>query len=234
MASAAEVRRAIGRLRSEFADSTLLGGLYGIRRGDSKTEGMWRVWRRKQIIVPGRGVHRAALEWFFQDEGLLPLKWAAARMGTTADGLTKLLEEMLEKGLLSRDPRVTDQLVDERVVRDLTRHLPSLGDRIFGDHDDMCRWIRRAAKQDLGIKALPALRSVPAKALGATDFASDFDCITFEPIGLRHQVWLDFGKPINLSPDVCGIHTYAEHPQLLSPFVMAGEAPTIPSALSGH
>jgi hypothetical protein len=234
MTSAAEVRKAIARLQSETADGILLEGLYGIRLGDAKTEGMWRVWRRKRILVPGGGVHRAALEWFFQDEGVLPLKWAAARVGTTVNGMTLLLDKMLERGFLSRDPRVTDQLVDERVVRELTRHLPSLQDRIFGDHDDMCRSIQRAAKQDLGVRTLPALRSVSAKALGQKDFASDFDCITFEPIGLRYQVWLDFGKPINLSPDVCGIHTYAMHPRLLRPFVMAGEAPVIPPALGGN
>lgn len=182
--------------------------------------------------MPGGGVHRAALEWFFQDEGVLPLKWAAARVGTTVDGLTLLLNRMLERGFLARDPRVTDQLVDERVVRDLTRHLRLLQDRTFGDHDDMCRWIQRAAKQDLGIRNLPELRSVSAEGLGQKEFASEFDCITFEPIGLRHQVWLDFGKPINLAPDVCGIHTYARHPRLLRPFVMAGEAPEIPPALA--
>jgi hypothetical protein len=77
------------------------------------------------------------------------------------------------------------------------------------------------------------LRSAAARYTGQNDFASDFDCITFEPIGLRHQVWLDFGKPINLSPDVCGIHTYARHSRLLRPFLMAGEEPAVPQGPGG-
>jgi hypothetical protein len=235
MASAAEVKTAIRRLESVAVDDAILEGLYGIRLPEGKTEAMWRAWRRGPIIEESTGkVRRAALEWFFQDESVLPLKWAAARIGTTSEGLTKLLQRLTQKGILVREVQPSPLLVEEKAIRDFARYFTSLKDRLFYDHSDFCRSVRAAAKSDLGLERLPRLASASAVALGEKDFAYEFDCITYEPIGLRHQVWLDFGKPMNLRPDVCGIHTYAAHRRALDPYLMGGERPTVPPSLGIH
>jgi hypothetical protein len=113
MASAAEVKTAIRRLESVAVDDAILEGLYGIRLPEGKTEAMWRAWRRGPIIEESTGkVRRAALEWFFQDESVLPLKWAAARIGTTSEGLTKLLQRLTQKGILVREVQPSPLLVE--------------------------------------------------------------------------------------------------------------------------
>ena len=42
-------------------------------------------------------------------------------------------------------------------------------------------------------------------------FASDFDCVTLAPVSGKHQIWLDFHKPLDLPPDRCSKLFYVEN-----------------------
>jgi hypothetical protein len=54
------------------------------------------------------------------------------------------------------------------------------------------------------------------------DFAYHFDCITFEPIGIRLSVALNFGKPMYLEPDMCGTTFYRKNRKSLGRYLLGG------------
>ncbi len=56
-------------------------------------------------------------------------------------------------------------------------------------------------------------------------FASNFDCITLNPVSGKHQVWLDFRKPLNLGPDRCSNLFYVENRDALRPYCAGTQEP---------
>src|ERR1700754_2050756 len=74
----------IGQLRNDWIDEPTLGALYGL----SLTDDVWqrelprwsRLRRPSQPVARGNEVSRFALERFFLDEKLLPMRWAAAKL----------------------------------------------------------------------------------------------------------------------------------------------------------
>ena len=49
-------------------------------------------------------------------------------------------------------------------------------------------------------------------------YAKEFDCLTLVPLSGKHQMWLDFRKPLYLGPDRCSKLIYIENHDLLRPF----------------
>jgi hypothetical protein len=111
--------------------------------------------------------------------------------------------------------------VHEYVVHDIPTSLEP--NRIFGDHDDLCTRVH-AALRARGCTP-EELRCATAPHYGTSEFAFEFDAITFRPLSLKYQVWLDFLKPINLRPDACGRDVFEANESLLSSYEFGREAP---------
>jgi hypothetical protein len=150
------------------------------------------------------GTDRVLLEIFLQRQRMLPLKWMGARLGMNEQSAREILRA-LQAGVLPIVYEYFDkQLVLESFKDDLLQSLKSLRFRTFGSHSDFCRRLHEAVAQELGV-AVQALMCHTSQELGEGNvlYAHDFDCITFEPLSVKHSAWLNFGKPLSLPPDRC-------------------------------
>lgn len=227
-----EHSRRFTALQTEWCDFQLLRELYGIELPDEQLFGRFRAWgrrlRRKKEVEKGQLVNRHALETYFQFDGTLPIKWAAVRLGMDADSFNQVLDALEDRGdIILNRADYSPQIIDEKLVREIYRLFPTLSGTVFGDHTIYCGDLHDAIREDLKIE-VRGLRCVTAQLLNEDDFAHDFDAITLEPVGLRYQVWLEVGKPINLRPDACSWKFYAKNRAALERHVLAGAEPGIP------
>jgi len=211
--------------------------LYGISRDDEALWGGFRAWpntlRRPREVIRPDEINRHFFETFLQQSGLLPLKWAAARLGMQDDSFNELFEALRAKGRISEpDVFFTAQTVRESFIRSIHQIFPDLKHRVFGDYNSFCLSLHRAIKKNLKIR-VKGLFCVTSRALKEEpmDFAYEFDCLNGEPVGLRYQVWLDTKKPINLRPDVCSTKLYYEHEEELKHMLFSTQKPDIPQKL---
>lgn len=147
------------------------------------------------------GVDRVLIELFFQQQKMLSHKWMAARLGMTEKSLREVLLKQQDVPL----PVIYEyfeQLILESFKDDLLRAMKSLRFRTFGSHSDFCLRLHSAIEQEIGLKVEP-LMCATSQSLGESPilYANDFDCITFEPLSVKHSIWLNFGKPMSLPPD---------------------------------
>lgn len=222
------------QLKERLCPLDLLVAHHGMRLADGRLLGAWRAWaarRRKPVQVQvGERYDRHALESFLQEEELLPVKWAAARLGMTRASFEAVLAILQERGRLPALRDLGEDVVDERLVKNFHTLFPALRSTLFANHTAYCTSVHEAVRDDLGHAVTP-LRCRTAEALGEDDFADDFDAITDWPMGLRYQVWLETAKPMNLRPDACTTLLYARAAEELRPLVMSGEAPEYPPTL---
>lgn len=204
--------------------------------------GRFRVWARNrlrpiEVERPGK-IDRYAFETYLQSAKLVPVKWAAATLGMTDSSLLNVLGEIANRGMNPRgalgDDQLTneDRLVDEVVLRDFRKLFPALQYTYIADHNERCRVYHEVIKDDLDIDVEP-LWCITSQAMGEEPrwYAHEYDAITLEPVGLRWQVWLDVGKPINLYPDVCATKTFIEHRDLLESRLFGDQSPEVPEQL---
>lgn len=222
-------------LKRPLCSPALLEAHHGVRLPDEKLLGAWRVWagtRRRPVLIQSDGLYdRYAFETFLQQEELLPVKWAAARLGMERSSFEEILAELEEKGRLPETRDLGASVVDERLVRNFQTLFPALRSTLFSNHNSFCESLHEAVKDDLGLTVAP-LRCKTAEALEEDDFANDFDAITDWPMGLRYQVWLETGKPMNLRPDACSVLLFSRAKEELEPLVMAGQGPQFSAKLA--
>ena len=184
----------------------------------------WQATQRRPACVPSDLVNRHELESFVQSQRLLPQRWAAAQLGMDEQSLSALLAALPRLGV-HRTYRVHD-LVEKEITEDLGRYFPSLKFRVFSSHRDFCSRLHDAIQTDLNLTIAPLYC---ATSLELNDdprwFAHDFDCITLQPVSLKHQVWLEFGKPANLPPDRCSKLYFAQNYAALSQYVAGHRDP---------
>lgn len=226
----------LDELRSIYWSSRLMEDVYGIELvSNEELLGRVRRWaarpRRLQspLLQHGEGWHRQMFEAWFQAEEMLPLKWAAARLGMTRETFEETLAAGADRGLWEW---AEDQVVPERLVRDLHRSFSATRDRLFTDHNDRASRVQEAIRHELGVD-VKAMMCATSQALGErpTAIAADYDILTGEPMALRHTVWLDLKKAVHLRPDACGLRTFARYRRVLEPYLFPGEAPDVPAVL---
>jgi hypothetical protein len=173
----------------------------------------YRQTLRNPPDVAANAFDRYVLEGYFDTTGLLPTKWAAARLGMTPAMLDQILDQAVPLPTpLRKQYRYFDCLVDKQIGEDLVRHLPALRFRTFSDHESFCQQLHEALRAVVGVSENDMNA---AKIWCATDqvlnnvglgdyprrFGYHFDCLTCEPLSAAHALWLNFGKPMNLGPD---------------------------------
>jgi hypothetical protein len=186
----------------------------------------WRTRLRRRTSCHDGNVSRYELEAFVQQKEVMPKKWMAARLGMTEDSLDALLDGL--PGLQMRPQRyvVYNRLIAKSLYDDLAPNLPGLRFRVFSDENAFCQRLHTEIERTLKIFVQP-LFCETSERLGEEpkQFARDFDCITLKALSGKHQVWLDFGKPLNLSPDRCSKVFYAENREILRSFSFGGRDP---------
>jgi hypothetical protein len=129
----------------------------------------------------------------------------------------------------------SESLVPEDIDRIFIRALPPLQNRIFANHDSFCKQLHEAISKELAEhlnSAIEPLHCITAQRLQLADpdLAYSYCMLTDEPTGLRYRIWLNFGKPLNLTPDICSFIAYFDNTALLRPHLMQQE-PERPASL---
>lgn len=227
----------LSELSTPWCSTEYLQALLGIdMKNDQALSLQFRSWSQSFLRLdsveradPGNGlkIHRHALETFLAQNHLVSWKLAAVHLGMSTDDLQQAVKALKGKGLAPLlDSGVSDQLVREREAAELHRAFDDLRRRVFSDHSEMCRLLHGAIRKELGMTVEPLICVTSAVLDSEPDIASDFDALTLEPVGLRYQVWLETGKPINLHPDVCSLKFYVKHETELRSTVMKGSEPS--------
>jgi hypothetical protein len=231
----------IAQLRNDWIDESTLSEMYGLaltERALGSDFIRWgRLQRRPRDVVRGDQVSRFALEHFFQQQKVLPIKWAAAKLGMTRSSLETAMIALEESGRVNAVRAGSENLVPEDIDRVFIQALPSLQNRIFANHDKFCGRLHEAIGTELAaylpVPIVP-LHCITARQLhhDNPDFAYSFCVVTDEPTGLRYRVWLDFGKPLNLPPDTCSFVAYFDksNTDVLQKYLMQQE-PARPASL---
>jgi hypothetical protein len=227
----------IARLRNDWIDSSTLAAMNGLTLPELERDFIrWgRLQRRPREVIRGDQVSRFALESYFQQRKVLPTKWAAARLGMTEASLQDAIAALEVSGRVDKVRDSSEHLVPEDMDRIFVGALPPLQNRTFGKHDDFCKRLHEAISNELGPHlptSIEPLHCITARRIqpGNPDFAYAFCVVTDAPIGLRYRIWLDFGKPLNLTPDMCSFIAYFENRELLRPYLMQQE-PERPASL---
>ncbi|MGC9260321.1 MAG: hypothetical protein ACP5I8_09655 [Phycisphaerae bacterium] len=143
-----------------------------------------------------------------------------ASMGMTVNSLDTLLSHLDDLGMQANLYTAGSEFVRESLSEDLARHVPGMRFRTFGDHQSFCARLHVELKKAINLDVEPLFCATAERLKERPHrFAAYFDCLTLEPLSIRHSVWLDFGKPLNLPPDRCSKLLYVKNPEILRPFL---------------
>jgi len=186
---------------------------------------IWLSQLRRRTGCSAGNVSRYELEAFIQQKRLVPSKWMAARLGMTARSFDEVLPRLSTVGLRQQRYVVYPGLIAESLSEDVVPAFPELKFRTFGSHNSFCDRLHEVIHSTLGIEVVKLYCAT--STIMADDprwYANNFDCITLQPLCGKHQMWLDFGKPLSLGPDRCSKLFYFEnHDQLHSYFAGTNE-----------
>jgi len=161
-----------------------------------------------------------------QQKNVLPKKWIGARLGMEVASLDELLTRIKDIRMRPQRYVVYTDLIAESLPEDLVPNLPGLKYRTFSDHNSLCQRLHADLDKVLGIKTQPLFCATADRLQDCPrQFASHFDCITLAPVSGKHQMWLDFRKPLNLGPDRCSKLLYAENRDALRPYCAGTQEP---------
>lgn len=220
------ITRRLKALRQEFVSPGLIESLYGLEEFGAETElgkrfSAWaeRHYREDQEPFDGEKIHRWRLETFFQNKELLPVKWAAVRLGMTEESLEEVVQALEREKLLEPDT-IRDGLIRENAVEGLQKNFESLRRRIFADIQDFCSSLHEAIRDELNVEVTP-LYCVTSETLREEDplYAQGFDSLTDEPTSSHYEHWLETGKPNFLRPDTCSTVTLVQFEDLLEEYL---------------
>ncbi len=182
---------------------------------------------------------RYEVESFMRWQRVIPHGWMAVRLGMTRTSFQQTLAELARLGMKLARYAIYAELISESLADDLVLHLGDLRHRTFGDHDSFCERLHEALLQELGIQIEP---EYCVTSLRVNDqpprFAQHVDCLTLDPVSVRHQIWLDFRKPLYLAPDCCSKLYFAQNQEVLRPYIAGAQEPDIEDYLqlvvNGH
>jgi hypothetical protein len=183
-----------------------------------------RSQRRKPSNCVNESVSRYELESFMARRNLVPKKWMAARLGMTEVSLDELFARLDELGMRRQRYVVYNDLIADSFSEDLVPNLPSLRFRTFYDHNSFCERLHAELGDRIEIQPLRCATSERLEEY-PRQFASSFDCVTLAAVSNKHQLWLDFRKPLNLNPDRCSKLFYVENREILRPYCAGTQEP---------
>ena len=152
----------------------------------------------------------------------------AARLGMNLDSFNLLLNHLPDLGMRQQRYEVYPGLISESLTEDIVRNLPGLRFRTFSDHNSFCERLHAELAPILG-REVEKLFCATSEVVqdDPKKYANAFDCMTLEPISGRHQMWMDFQKPLNLAPDRCSKLFYSENLVALQPYRAGTQDPDL-------
>jgi hypothetical protein len=216
-------------VKARWWDSNLCEERYGIKLWDepSVVLASFRVWaeghcRDPQVIKPD-AIDHWRFETFLQHRELIPERLASIQLGMSQESFRKMLELMSGETLITpAEEKGNGQgIYSSNFIRDIYMRFAGLQRRVFGSHTGYIQRLHATIAAELGFK--PEAQFCITSLLLKEDppvAAYEYDILTNEPIGIRYQSWLDFGKPLNLKPDACSLVTLVKNYDLLQPFSM--------------
>ena len=186
----------------------------------------YRKTRRQPAGCPEDCVSRYELEGYMVRADVVPRKWMAARLGMTLVSLERLLDKLADFGMHTSRYEITSEFVATALSEDLARFIQNLRFRTFRDHNDFCRRLHVAIKDEIALEVEPMFCST-SEQLGEDPprYSMHFDCLTLKPLSTKHSAWLDFHKPIRLPPDRCSKLFYAANREALRPYAAGTTEP---------
>jgi hypothetical protein len=170
------------------------------------------------LELSSRLINRNLFELFLQRRELVPIRHAAIKWAMDADSFVKTLQSAFQNDYASEAEANGEfpSVFRNSLLRDFHSRLPGLEHRVFSSHSDFVPAFHASIHSALNVDVHP-LTSVTSQAVGDVppDYASTFDSITNEPMGLRYQLSLETNRPIQLSPDSCSLATYIRFENVL-------------------
>ena len=215
----------LSQLKTQFCDKETFLQIYNMDlwSRDSEAAGLFRVWadslaRKPKVLFPDK-IDRWAFERFLQIEQYLPTRNAAMRFAMSEIDFTNAVDLMCEKGML---PSYTSKYKELRlfpisILDNLADHFKDMRFKFYNSQTEFINGFHNVIRKELELD-ITTIYSECSKSLNETpiEVAYEFDIITDEPMGIAHQVWLDFNKPLALKPDACSettLNTYREYLQ---------------------
>ena len=219
------IEQRLNALQQQFVGPEFIEALYGLEF-DAETDlgkrfSAWAElhYREGQEVFDGDQIHRWRLETYFQNKELLPVKWAAVRLGMTRESFEEVIETLEGEHLLEAGT-ITDGVIREADVKGLRDNFESLRRRTFAGVQDFCGRLHEAIDDEFDIEVEP-LHCITSRVLGEGEllYAQGFDSLTDEPVSSRYEHWLETGKPMYLSPDSCATSTLVRFEELLDEYL---------------
>ena len=174
--------------------------------------------KRRQLCGDQR-ISRYELETFIQQQGVIPNKWMAARLGMKLNSFEQLMERIQLLNMRRTRYQVFEELVAETFSEDIVTLLPGMRFRVFSDQNNFCERLHAELEKSLKLKVEPLFCATSVQFQDyPQQYARHFDCITTQPVSGKHQMWLNFRKPLSLSPDRCSKLFYAENRELMQEY----------------
>lgn len=213
-------------LRRDYIPKLDTEDLVGVNPFDPDLEGRLvafaRQHRRKTPALHGEQVSRHTLEGFLQEYALLPARSAALRLGMTGASFEATLAALETRGLLLPGDIWPNGLVRVELVDRMPSRIPDLTEHpVFNSQTSYCLWVHGLLRDRLGVE-VEQCHCATSISLGQSppELAFDLCCISHEPVSLKYRVYMNFGKPLRLPPDVCALHVLARNRAELEPFVL--------------
>ena len=182
-------------------------------------------------------IDRVVLEALFSIKHLLPKKWAAARLGMKESLFETVFTGRQSLPIPMRKSYLEyDCLIDESLFEDLNGSITAFRFVTFSDQENYCERLHDALKtslhlsdQQLAEGKLWCASDQAMSNVGLGDYPRRygyyFDCITCDPLSAAHATWLDFKKPLFLSPDRCSKLLYAKYENEIAPWKAGTRGP---------
>ena len=181
-----EIQHRFDMLQGRFIDAQYLTDYYGLDGLADNATLLADMARHRETLrnppSPRDGMtDRYVLEAFLQTRRLLPIKWAAARLGMKQPMLVSILDRRLELPTpLRKEYLDYGCLVEEGLSEDLLRALPQMRFRTFYDHESFCDHLHAALTETLKL-AEPDVQD--GKLWCSTDRRSTMSAWAITPAG---------------------------------------------------
>ena len=175
----------------------------------------WRKGRRAPAENTDDLVSRYEIELFFSSNSLTTTKLMAAQLGMDEASLKRFATKKKLRWINMYRNRyfIYENVVSTDFADDLKSALVNLRHRTFGSFNGFCYRLHQDLKTRLMTQNITKLVCATSQKLGETPLqtANAYDCITLLPLSTKHCEWLDFGKPLRLSPDRVSKLFFAKH-----------------------
>jgi hypothetical protein len=201
-------------LQNKPLDDKYLFDYYGVKELNNDFMHDFNIFKRLEEHI----VNRHNFEEFLKRNRLLPKKFAACDMGMTTNSLEEILGMLNKIGMNRGRYEVYTHFLDEKFCHDLQEHLGNLRFKLRHNHNDDCEMLH---------EALSELKITVDPLYCATNpvhkYAMVFDCITLKPIANPYILWMEFGKPMNMSADKISKLFFKENVEILKQYIIGNE-----------